>query len=103
MRGIGQDLWKRRVPQIIGVYLGISWAVLEFVGFLVNQYLLSTHLVTLCLVVMASLIPSVMVVAYFHGEPGRQGWTKVEKVTVPVNVIGLAVMVSIMFTGKDLG
>ncbi|MGD2123945.1 MAG: tetratricopeptide repeat protein [Gemmatimonadota bacterium] len=103
MRGIGQDLWKRRVPHLIGVYLGISWGVLEFVGFLVNQYLLSTHLVTLCLVVMASLIPSVMVVAYFHGAPGRQGWTKVERVTVPANLIGLAVLLSIMFTGKDLG
>jgi hypothetical protein len=46
--GIWQDLWKRRVPQVLGVCLGVSWAVLEFVGFLVDQYVLSPHLVTFC-------------------------------------------------------
>ena len=88
-RTITQDLFKRRVPQIVGIYLGISWALLEFVGFMVDQYVLSPHLVTLSLVVLASLLPSVMVVAYFHGEPGRQGWTRAEKVAIPLNLVAL--------------
>ncbi|MCK5651337.1 MAG: hypothetical protein KAJ42_08170, partial [Gemmatimonadetes bacterium] len=101
--GVVKDLFARRVPQAVGIYLGISWAVLEFVGFLVNQYLLSPHLVSLCLVVLVSLLPSVIIVAYFHGAPGRQGWTRVEQVTVPINLLGLAALVAILFTGKDLG
>ncbi|MBT8395964.1 MAG: tetratricopeptide repeat protein, partial [Gemmatimonadetes bacterium] len=102
-RTITQDLWKRRVPQIVGIYLGVSWGVLEFVGFVVDQYVLSPHLVTLSLVVVASLLPSVLVVGYFHGEPGRQGWTRTEKVAIPLNLVALAAVLAVMFTGKDLG
>ncbi len=36
-----RELFKRRVPQITGVYLGVSWAFLEFVDWAVSQYGLS--------------------------------------------------------------
>jgi len=102
-RTIWQDLLKRRVPHVVGIYLGISWGLLEFVGFLVNQYGLSPHLVTFSLVTLVSLIPSVSIMAYFHGAPGRQGWTKVEKVTVPFNLLASFVLLALIFSGKDLG
>ena len=47
-----KELLKRRVPQILGIYLGISWAIVEAVGFLVDRYLLSTYLVDLCIVIL---------------------------------------------------
>lgn len=98
-----QNLWKRRVPQAVGIYLGISWAVIEFVGFMVDRYVLSPHLVTLSLVVLASLLPSVAIVAYFHGAPGRQGWTRVEKIGIPTNLLAMGVLLAVLFSGRDLG
>jgi len=101
--GIWQNLWKRRVFHVVGVYLGISWALLEFVGFIVDQYVLSPHLITFCLVGLVSLLPSVAIVAFFHGTPGRQGWTRAEKVAVPSNLLVMIVLLVLTFSGKDLG
>ena len=32
-------------------------------------------------------MPSVVILAYFHGAPGKDEWTKIEKIGVPVNII----------------
>ncbi|UCC73855.1 MAG: tetratricopeptide repeat protein [Gemmatimonadota bacterium] len=98
-----KELLKRRVPQILGIYLGISWAIVEAVGFLVDRYLLSTYLVDLCIVILISLIPSVLILAYFHGAPGRDEWTLPEKVGIPMNLLVCAALVAFLFSGKDLG
>jgi tetratricopeptide (TPR) repeat protein/TolB-like protein len=98
-----KELLKRRVPQILGIYLGISWAIVEAVGFLVDRYLLSTYLVDLSIVILLSLIPSVLILAYFHGAPGRDEWTMPEKVGIPANLLVCAGLVAFLFSGKDLG
>ncbi|NIO33200.1 MAG: tetratricopeptide repeat protein [Gemmatimonadetes bacterium] len=98
-----KELLKRRVPQILGIYLGISWAIVEAVGFLVDRYLLSTYLVDLCIVILLSLIPSVLILAYFHGAPGRDEWAMPEKVGIPANLLVCAALVLFLFSGKDLG
>jgi len=98
-----KELLKRRVPQILGIYLGISWAIVEAVGFLVDRYLLSTYLVDLCIVILLSLIPSVLILAYFHGAPGRDEWAFPEKVGIPANLLVCAGLVAFLFSGKDLG
>jgi tetratricopeptide (TPR) repeat protein/TolB-like protein len=98
-----KGLLKRRVPQILGIYLGISWAIVEAVGFLVDRYLLSSHLVDVSIVILLSLIPSVLLLAYFHGAPGRDEWAVPEKVGVPANLVVCAALVAFLFAGKDLG
>jgi tetratricopeptide (TPR) repeat protein len=98
-----KELLKRRVPQILGIYLGVSWAIVEAVGFLVDRYLLSSHLVDLCIVILASLIPSVLLLAYFHGRPGQDEWTLTEKIGIPTNLVACAALVIFLFSGKDLG
>jgi tetratricopeptide (TPR) repeat protein/TolB-like protein len=98
-----KGLLKRRVPQILGIYLGISWAIVEAVGFLVDRYLLSTHLVDLCIVILLSLIPSVILLAYFHGTPGRDEWALPEKLGIPMNLLVCAGLVAFLFAGRDLG
>lgn len=40
-----RDLVDRRVPQILGIYLGIAWGVTAFVGMRVDRYFLSPHLI----------------------------------------------------------
>jgi tetratricopeptide (TPR) repeat protein/TolB-like protein len=98
-----KELLKRRVPQILGIYLGISWAIVEAVGFLVDRYLLSTYLVDLCIVILLSMVPSVLILAYFHGAPGRDEWTMPEKVGIPTNLLVCVALVAFLFSGKDLG
>ncbi|KPK83297.1 MAG: hypothetical protein AMS25_00045 [Gemmatimonas sp. SM23_52] len=100
---IYRDLVKRRVPQILGLYLGGSWVVIEFVGMLVDRYSLSPHLVSLSLVVLGSLIPTVVLLAYFHGMPGPNEWAAAEKIGIPVNLLAAAALVAILYSDKPLG
>ncbi|MCH7679965.1 hypothetical protein IID10_11495 [candidate division KSB1 bacterium] len=97
------DLIDRRVPQILGIYLGACWAVVQFVDFLVNRYILSPHLTDVAIVVLISFIPTIMLLAYFHGKPGRDHWTRVEKIGIPFNLVLTALLVFYIFSGQELG
>ena len=97
-----KDLWQRRVPQILGIYLGTCWAIIEFVsGLLVDRYLLSPYLIDFTLIILISLIPSVLMLAYFHGKPGRDRWTNFERIGVPVNILLSIILLIILFNGKN--
>jgi len=97
-----KDLIHRRVPQIIGVYIAASWGIVQFLDWIVNRYLLSPHLVDLALVILMSLIPSTLIVAYFHGKPGRDKWKKPEKIGIPANIVITAFLIFFIFGDKDL-
>ena len=56
MSGLFQDLLDRRVPQVVALYLGGSWAVIEFMAFLEDRFLLSPHLTNLVLALLALLL-----------------------------------------------
>jgi len=93
----------RRVPQILGLYLGGSWAVLEFIGsFLVDRFYFPEYLVNLSIIILVTFIPSVITLAWFHGKPGPDKWTWVEKVVVPLNLIIILVILVFFIQGKDL-
>ena len=93
----------RRVPHILGFYLAAGWGVLQFVDWCVNRYILSPHLVDFTLTFILSLIPSILVIAYFHGAPGKDGWTKVEKIGIPINILTSILILFIFFSAEDLG
>lgn len=96
------DLFKRRVPQIVGIYLAAGWGVLEFVNWLVERYNVSAYLIDLSLVIWASMIPTVLLLAYFHGAKGGQGWTRLEKIGIPANLVVAAILIAMMMSGRDL-
>ncbi|MGD8700577.1 MAG: tetratricopeptide repeat protein [Gemmatimonadales bacterium] len=97
------ELTRRRVPQILGIYLAAGWAVLEFTDFLVQRYILSPHLTDFALLAWALLVPSVLMLAYFHGAPGRDEWRTAEKLGLPLNLALAAVILFATFSNKDLG
>ncbi len=97
------ELLRRRVPQILGVYLAVGWGALEFTDWLVNRYLLSPHLTDFVLVTWGALMPGVLLLAWFHGAPGRDRWTAVEKVGIPINILGASLLLFLVFNDKDLG
>jgi len=99
-----KNLWKRRIPHILGIYLGSSWAIVEFVSsLLVDRYLLSPHLIDFTIIILLSLIPSVILLAYFHGKPGRDNWTRTELIGIPLNLLLTIILLVVIFNGKDLG
>ncbi|MFC2084195.1 serine/threonine protein kinase, partial [Bacteroidota bacterium] len=98
-----KDLIQRRIPQILGIYFAAGWGILQFVDWLVNRYILSPNLTDLSLVALLSMIPTVLFLAYFHGKPGKDKWTKVEKFGIPINLIASVILLLFLFYGKDLG
>ncbi|MCP5108207.1 MAG: hypothetical protein GY950_32780, partial [bacterium] len=98
-----KNLINRRVPQIMGIYLAASWGIIQFVEWIVNRYLLSPNLTDLALVIVLSFIPSSLIVAYYHGRPGRDRWKKTEKVGIPFNIAITIFLVLFFFGDKDLG
>ena len=98
-----KDLLSRRVPHILGGYLAASWIILEFMDWLVKRYPISPHLVEFCMVALAAMIPTVFLLAYFHGKPGPDQWTRVERIGIPTNLVVTILLLVFVFRGRDLG
>ncbi len=86
-KNIFKNLLERRVPQILGLYFGTSWVVIEFVNWLVASFDLFPKLPQLVFIALLTLIPTVAILSYSHGKPGKDKWTKIEKVGIPVNLL----------------
>jgi len=95
------NLFQRRVPQILGVYLGTCWVVVEFMDWLVERHGMSPDLTDVILTALLLMIPTVAILAYHHGQPGRNKWTKVQKIGIPVNLLVTLVLVTFIFSGKS--
>jgi len=98
-----KDLIARRVPHILGVYLAAGWGALEFTDYVVDRYTLSPHLADFVLMLWALMLPTVVILAYLHGRPGRDEWTRIEKVGIPINVALALAVLYLSFSGKELG
>ena len=98
-----RDLMNRRVPQIFGVYVMAGFVITAFLGWLVDRYPLSPNLPNFALVLMAAMIPTVLLLAYLHGRPGRRPWKRVEAIGIPVNAVAAVAVLAFMFQGHELG
>ncbi|MEE9466640.1 MAG: tetratricopeptide repeat protein [Candidatus Neomarinimicrobiota bacterium] len=98
-----QEIKDRRVLQLVGLYLGGSWVALEFTGFIADHYDVSPYVIDLLLLVVAGMLPSVILLAWTHGRPGKDRWTMADKIIVPVNVALTMSLMVLFFGGKELG
>lgn len=96
-------LWQRRFIQIISAYMVISFAIVQAIDTISESYLFSPHWGQFSLVLLLSILPSIAVIAYYHGRGGLERWVRAEKITLPVNAIFTAVLLFFMFQGKWLG
>ena len=97
------EIVARRIPQILGLYVGGATSAVLFAEFLVQRYALSPYLVDLLLAAVVVALPAVAVVAWAHGAPGRQRWTRGQTGVVAANaVLGVGAL-GILFWGKPLG
>ena len=94
-----KTLLERRIPQILGSYFVAGTSLILFIEYLIDKYQFPSHYATLALFALIGILPSVMILSYFHGTPGKDEWTKVEKVGIPINVLFIA---GILFFGDSL-
>ncbi len=98
-----KNLFERRVPHIVALYVLMTAVVVLFTDFLVDRFVLSPFLPDFALVALASMIPAVVLVSYFHGKPGPSTLTRAERIGVPTNVGVSALVLFLNFNVMDLG
>ena len=103
MGSLMTNLLERRVPHSVALYIGVSWGCVQFTHFVVNEFLLSPHWTRVVLSTVLLFLPTVLMLAWFHGKPGRNHLTRTEKVWIPVNLAAAAAVLALAFSGTDLG
>lgn len=103
MAGVIRTLFARRVPHVVAIYSGASWALVEFVAFMTEEFLLSPHWPRVAVTTLLLLAPTVAMLGWFHGKPGRDEVPLAEKVGIPLNLVLAAAVLVHLFGGADLG
>jgi tetratricopeptide (TPR) repeat protein len=98
-----RNLSERRVPQVLAIYLGAAFGIVQFVDFVGSRYLLPAVWTDMSLLAMAVLLPSVLLYTYHHGRPGRDEWQRSEKIFIPINLVVLIALVTVVGAGAPLG
>lgn len=96
-RGWTAELFARRVPQIVGVYIGACWLTVEMGDWVSGQFGLAPDLIAYLFVLMIALLPSVAVLAWNHGAPGKDRSPRFEKYFVPANLVAAVIAVVSFF------
>ncbi len=81
------NLFRRRVPQIVGMYVAAMWLIIELGDWVTSRFNLPPSLTSYVFVAMLALLPALIMFAYNHGAPGRDRWTGIEKLFIPTNLI----------------
>ena len=102
---LARDLIQRRVPHILAIYAGASWGLVEFTAFAVDEFLLSPHWTRMMLITLFTMLPSILMLAWFHGKPGkdRDSLARSEKIGIPANLVLCLVVLRALFGGQELG
>lgn len=94
-------LMKRRVFPIVGMYVAATWLVIELGDWITERFDLPANLTSYVFVAMIVMLPAVALLAYNHGAPGRDRWTRTEHVFVSVNVLVAVATVYLFNPGID--
>ena len=95
-----KTLLERRVPQIIVSYIVASTSMVLFLDWLKINYSFPKEYITLALFGAVSIMPSVIILAYFHGAPGKDEWTKIEKIGIPLNIVFIFSILIVGYQGN---
>ncbi len=87
-----EDLLRRRVPQIVAVTGVIGFAILNFMDQLADRHVIPELIYKWTLATVACSVTASVVIAWFHGRPGRQ---RVGSLEVSIlTLLGLAWLVT---------
>jgi len=99
---VATDLWRRRVPHAFVAYLAATWGAVFLARVLADRLMLSPDVPALVLASMVALLPSVILISYFHGGTGR-AWPRAERAGVALNAVGAAAILVLLFRDSHLG
>ena len=77
----------RRIPQIIGMYIAAVWLAVEIAEWMSERFAVFDTFSTYVFVGMLTFLPSVILLAWGHGRPGKDRWAKKEIIWLPLNFI----------------
>ena len=80
------NLLRRRVLQFVGMYIAATWLVIELGDWVTERFNLPADFTSYVFIAMLVLLPSVIIFAYGHGAPGKDKWTRFERIFIPLNV-----------------
>ena len=95
------NLIRRRVFPIVGMYIAATWLVIELGDWITERFDLPPNLTSYVFVAMIVMLPAVALLAYNHGAPGRDRWTRTERVFLPLNVLLAAAIVYLVSPSLD--
>tara|TARA_Y100000590_G_scaffold367547_1_gene427683 strand:- start:240 stop:1652 length:1413 start_codon:yes stop_codon:yes gene_type:complete len=84
---LSKELLNRRIPQILVSYFIAGATFILFMDWLVDRYGLAEYYTTMALFGVIAILPSVVILSYFHGAPGKDEWNRIEKIGIPVNMV----------------
>lgn len=94
--GLFSELLKRRIPQILGMYIASLWLCVEIADWMSERFPVPESFSAHVFVFMLILLPSVAILAWGHGKPGKDQWTNFQFGFILMNV-SLAVWASLYF------
>jgi TolB-like protein len=86
MTSFFQKLQERRVPRTVILYVATSWGILQAVDFFSNRYNTPSITFDIVLILTLCLFPLAIILAWYHGAPGKQGVSRREKILIVVNL-----------------
>jgi tetratricopeptide (TPR) repeat protein len=81
------ELLERRIPQILGMYVAAVWLAVEIADWMSERFDVPQQFSSYVFVIMISFIPLVGLLAWGHGRPGKDQWTRKQIMFIPVNLV----------------
>lgn len=97
------SLHRRRMFQVGLLYLGVAWALLEATDFFIQNYTLSPKLLDVTILLLVLGFPAVLVIAWYHGEHGRQHVVRSELAILTTLFVLAGVGTYRITTGEEAG
>jgi tetratricopeptide (TPR) repeat protein len=97
------QLRERRFIQFTVSYLVAGWGLLQFTDWVVKRYAFAPVWVDIVMIFLIAMLPSVLLLTYNHGKPGKDQWRLVEKIMLPGNVVIAFLIIVFTFKGENLG
>ncbi|MEO0815486.1 MAG: hypothetical protein AAFY60_21685, partial [Myxococcota bacterium] len=95
------DLLHRRVPQFVGAYIVAGWGVVQFIQMMETRYTLSPAWVELVGLGWILLLPAIVTLAWNHGAPGRDPWTRGQVISLVANGVTAVIILAFAFNYRD--
>jgi TolB-like protein/tetratricopeptide (TPR) repeat protein len=96
-------LAERRLFQTAAVYAGGAWLLLEATDFFVDNYGLAPRLLDIAVLLIVLGFPAALIIAWYHGEKGRQQVAKTEASLLLTLAVLAAIGTYRISVGEEVG